>query len=562
MRFKLAFKLLKPFEIWLLIFFFIIFILSGSIYGIRLWNKFSIPAPARGGEVREGVTGEPRFLNPLFSLLNDADQDAVEFIYDGLYEYNNKAELVPSLASGIETENEGKTVILNLRSDIFWHDGEKLSPADVIFTIETIKNPKTRSPLRSLWQDVKVFQSDGGKIKFEFNEPQGNFLEKLTLKILPEHIWKDVLPENILSVDIKTHLIGTGPYKFIALKNDDQGRITNLDLEINRRYHKNGPFINKVIFYFYKNENELLDAYSKNIIDSFGGVFSENVDFEKIGSANIRFLKMPRYYAVFLNPNESKVLNIKEIREALELAIDKTALSRKVFNGKAEAINSVIPENFFKDAQTPKADFDAEKANQILEKAGWKLNEKTKIREKKLGKDKELTVLSFRLMTSDWPPLRETARFLEEFWKKIGAKIEIQNFPDAQIQKDFIKPRKYDALIFGEVLGTIPDFYNFWHSSERKDPGLNLSFYVSKEADKILEELRKIIDNDLRIKKLNELAQIINKDKPAIFLFSPDYVYVQRKNILGFETEKIVVPSKRFSDIENWHLKTKRVLKK
>lgn len=559
MRFKLVFKLLKPFERWLLLVFLIIGVFSSSFYGVRLWQKISVIAPAKGGVVREGIFGEPQSLNPIFSILNDADRDITDLIYNGLYDYNNKAELIPFLASKTTSQNDGKTVILEIKSGIFWHDGEPFKTKDVVFTLELIKNPKTRSPLRLLWQDIKIKELDGNRIQFDFDDPKIQFAELLTVKILPEHIWKDVLPENILSVDIKSHLVGAGPYKFKSLKTDEQGRTEEIELSANQRYFKNSPFINNLTLSFYETEEDLFNAYFKNEIDSFGGVFS-SLNLNKFESANIYHLAMPRYYSVFFNQSESKVLNLKEVREAFGLSVDKKSLVERIFNNNAKIVNSVVPESFFEGIGLEAENFDVEKANQILDKAGWKIDAKTKVRQKKIGKDKEATELAFNLATSDWPPLQESAQFLQESWSKIGAKVTIKILSDEKLQKEVIKTRDFEALIFGEVLGAIPDPYHFWHSSQKRDPGLNISLYENKEADKILEEIRKAPDKETQIKKLNDFVKIINKDKPAIFLFSPDYIYVQRKNISGFETEKIAFPSKRFEGIEKWHIKTKRVL--
>jgi len=171
----------------------------------------------------------------------------------------------------------------------------------------------------------------------------------------------------------------------------------------------------------------------------------------------------------------------------------------------------------------------------------------------------EIRQLEFTLTTVDQPQMVKTAEILKEQWEALGIKIEIQQVLLFQLEQDIIKPRNYDALLFGEVLSAIPDPFPFWHSSQKKDPGLNLALYESKKADELLEENRKSSDLDIRIEKLNSFQNILIKDVPSIFLFSPDFVYSTSKDIKGINVKKIVDPSKRFSGIENWYIKTKRI---
>ena len=128
-----------------------------------------------------------------------------------------------------------------------------------------------------------------------------------------------------------------------------------------------------------------------------------------------------------------------------------------------------------------------------------------------------------------------------------------------QLEKDFIKPRDYESLLFGEVLGAIPDPFPFWHSSQKKDPGLNLALYENKKADGYLEEARESSDPQIQRENYEEFQDILIADSPAIFLYSPDYLYLVKRKIKGIETKIITDPSKRFSEIGNWYIETKRV---
>jgi len=174
----------------------------------------------------------------------------------------------------------------------------------------------------------------------------------------------------------------------------------------------------------------------------------------------------------------------------------------------------------------------------------------------------EEILMSFILKTTNNPTLVATAKLIKEQWEEQGIKIEIQNISENDIKK-VIRERNFDILIFGEKLGGIPDPIPFWHSSQRVDPGLNLSLYQNSKADGLMEKARKYYNHEDESRKntLQELQNIIIDDAPAIPLFTTDYLYLINKNIKGVLTQKIIEPSKRFVDISNWYIKEKRVWK-
>ncbi len=174
---------------------------------------------------------------------------------------------------------------------------------------------------------------------------------------------------------------------------------------------------------------------------------------------------------------------------------------------------------------------------------------------------KETIPLSFAIKTVEQEQMIEIAEILKEQWQKIGFKTEIETYPASALEQEVIKPRDYEALLFGEVLGAIPDPFPFWHSSQAEDPGLNLALYENAEADELLEENRKSPDPETRKEKLSSFQNILLQDIPAVFLYNPPFFYSLSEEIKGFETKKITEPSKRFIGVENWYIETKRAFK-
>src|SRR3989344_352699 len=168
--------------------------------------------------------------------------------------------------------------------------------------------------------------------------------------------------------------------------------------------------------------------------------------------------------------------------------------------------------------------------------------------------------LRFILVTVNQPQLIEVANMLKNYWQDIGVSVQVTAVSVTDL-KPIIKNRDYDALLYGEALGSQPDLYPLWHSSQKIDPGLNLSSYENKNADQLLKEARETLDEEVKKQKYEKLQDIIIKDAPALFLYNPDYIYWVSEGIKGIATEKIIDPAKRFVNITNWHIKTKRVWK-
>ncbi len=164
------------------------------------------------------------------------------------------------------------------------------------------------------------------------------------------------------------------------------------------------------------------------------------------------------------------------------------------------------------------------------------------------------------LTTVNQPQLMMAANLLKNYWEALGISVQINALSLTDL-KPIIKARSYDALLYGQALGAEPDLYPFWYSSQKIDPGLNLSAYENKTVDQLLKDARETLDPSIKEKKYEQLQDIVIKDSPALFLYNPNYVYWVSNSIKGIDTEKIIDPSGRFSNITNWYIKTKRVFK-
>jgi len=538
-------------------FYSLVFILFASLlsWGIVSYYSKTQAVPKNGGEYIEGIVGQPRYLNPMISAYNNTDKDLSRIIYSNLFEYNADGKLQNDLAESYEISEDKTTYTVHIRQDVFWHDGEKLTAEDVLFTAKLISDPNYKIPIRSNWSGIETNLIDDYTISFKTTSPFVGFLNTLTFGIMPKHLWESIGPEKFALTDLNLNPIGSGPYKFNSFQKDSNGNIISYKLIANPQYYKQKPYISKVTFIFHT-EEDIIDAYNSKEIMGMNSISAQKVsEIKKIQSTNLHKIDVPWYFSVFFNQNKSVPLAYNEVRKALAHATNRQEIVDNVFNGNAQqSFTPFLPSMPGYTDDINKFDFNIDTANKIFEDNDWKK-----------GDDgirvKNDTRVEFNLVVIDQPDLIRIAEIIKNQWEAVGARININAFSVFDIQQNHIRPREYDALLFGQGLGGHLDPYPFWHSSMRKDPGLNLSIFESSDIDKLIEDGRIEFDEEKRVSIYQEFQKKLAEEVPAVFLYNPSYLYPVNKSIRGNEIQFMTNPSERFSNIENWYLKTKRIWK-
>ena len=544
----------------------LLIVIAGSVIAIPTTSylHFTMPVASKDGQISEGVVGEPRHINPLLSQ-TDADRDLVKLVYSGLFKYNEDGKLIPDLVKSYEISPDELNYTVYLKENTFWHDGKPLTVDDVIFTVRTAQNTDYGSLQRINWQGVELEKANDRTIIFKLKNKYAQFLNNLTLPVMPQHLWENIRPINFALSELNLKPIGSGPYMFKKLQKDSSGRIRLYELESNNKFYAQEPFIEKIQFKFYESEDALVEAFNKSEFDNLSFVSSKNLNKVKFKQRlNIEEVKMPRYFGLFFNQNQSKILSDKNIRLALTHSINKESLVNNVLGGKGVVIDSPMIGLVFSSEQViKKYDYNKDLAKELLDKNGWLASPKPsaehgdKIDENGV-RIKNEEKLAIKLTTSTWPELAEVAKQIKKQWLEVGVDIQIEMLPTPELQQA-IKERNYQMLLFGEILSLDPDPFSLWHSSQKRDPGLNLALYDNSSADKLLEEARTTIDTTDRMKKYREFQNLVIEDVPAIFLYSPYYLYAHSKKIKGYENSIIAIPSDRLLNIEKWYVETKRV---
>jgi len=530
-----------------------------AVISTVIWLAFSLNqeysenTPTRGGSFTEGIIGTPRFINPVLALTR-ADQDVTALVYSGLMKISSDGTLVNDVAESIELSNDGLTYDVKLRTDLKFHDYTPLTAKDVIYTLRLIQDPDLKSPLRGNWTNVSIVEVGDYELKIIIKEAYAPFIENFTIGIMPAHLWSSLPIDQLPFSQLNTEPIGSGSFSVVSAKRDASGLINHYTLNAFRE-NSTDPKINTIELAFYQNEELLLMAIDKKEIEA-----TTYISPEKLGgvvSSNYRLIEkpLPRNFAIFFNQNRNAALRDKAAREALTISLNRDELIKNALHGHGVPIYGptaiLQPELESKDSTNDTENgTPTERAESILEEANWVKNS-AGLWEKKI--DKEPVTLSITLRTSNAPLFEELVKAIAKQWKAIGVEVTTEQFEQTGLVQSVIRPRDFEALLFGLDMNRSYDLYPFWHSSQQNDPGLNIAQYANVKVDELLTTARTEQSEPDRLKALSEASKIITAESPAIYLFQPAFTYLVSDKITVTEMQNIGRPADRFSNVDEWH---------
>ena len=528
-------------------------------------SAVSVLVPASGGELIEGEVGPVRFVNPVITL-SQADDDLSDLVYSGLTRALPDGSIASDIASSYKISEDGTTYTFALRPDATFHDGTPLTSADVMFTVQTAQNAAIKSPRRADWEGVVVSAPDSHTVVFKLPHAYAPFIENTTMGILPKHLWATVSPEEFPFSPLNTHPVGSGAYRVSNVTTDSTGSITRYELTPFSKFTLGKPYLGKITMRFYANDDAVLKALNAHEVDAVAGIAPASIASITRGDVTVMHSPLPRVFGVFYNQSHSTVLADASVRAALEAAVNQKSIVHSVLDDYGAPLDGPIPPGFTSTndgTSTPVTTETAtstlsDKAHAILQHGGWSLSTSTNVWTKKNGKSGSLT-LSFTLATADEPELVATANQVASEWKAAGINVDVHVYSLSDLNSTILRPRQYDAILFGEVVGRALDLFAFWHSSQRNDPGLNLSLYTNSKADSLLSQARADSDAKDRAKLYDSFAKIIETDRPALFLYSPEFIYVVPSSLHGIALGALTTPGERFLNVYQWYTDTEEV---
>lgn len=518
-----------------------------SLSGLYALEKsLLIEVPAYGGSLREGTVGSPQFINPLLAI-SDADRDLTALAYAGLMGINGEGDLVPVLAEKYTISEDGKTYTFVLREHAKFSDGTPVTADDVVFTVQKAQNPAIKSPKYADWSGVSVRAIDQHTVRFTLAKPYAPFLGITTLGILPSRLWQNMSNEEFPFSTLQTNPVGAGPFKVTNVSRDASGLIKSVLFTENSLYALGRPYLDEIRFDFYSRNEDLVQALADGTEES-----SYNIP-----TANALTAPYARVFGVFWNQNEKKVFTRSEVRKALSYALDRKVIIDSMLGGYATPIMGPVPpgENVTQ-VPVPQSKDPIADAAEILEDGGWNYDGSERVWKHAATKQ---VLDRITLRTSNVPELKNVASAVKTQWEKLGIHIDIELYEPGDLSQNVIRPRKYEALLYGMVIGRDQDLYAFWSSQERNDPGLNIASYTNKTVDDLLEKVRSSVDQKSRTADLQKIEDTIASEYPAAFIYAPSFTYAVSKDLKGVILPQIITPADRLATVATWYRETDAV---
>lgn len=523
-------------------------------------SNYLTPTAAAGGTYSEASRGPIDTLNPLYAT-SDAELSASRLLFSSLYKNDTTGHLAGDIATTLSVDDTGKIYTVKLRPNVTWSDDARLTAADVIYTINLIKNPNTRTQLAINWRDVEVKALNDTTVQFTLPAAYAAFPQALTFPVVPEHILKDISPGVLRQSGFSTNPVGSGPFTFVSMRDDEGGDGKIVRLDANQNYYKGVVKLEHFDIHAVNNTDGLLRAMRSGRVNAVASIDPENS--AKAFSGNTKFNQkyMPvngGVYALFNTKNE--VLADASIRTALRSAIDTEAI-RKSIPGTPPKLYLPFVDGQVGDTSDIKAPtFSMKRAAEILDQAGWKKTPGSSIRQKD-SKQLRLSMTTIKDTTYE-----RVAKAIAKNWSEVGVKIDIATIDTQQPNSSFVQtvlqPRNFDVLLYELELGSDPDVYAYWTSSQASVDGYNFTSYSNPIVDANLASARTIHSTVQRNLKYKAFARQWLRDVPAVGLYQDVSVYTTTRSSASLDTRaKLVTPEDRYANIAYWSVGQKIVYK-
>jgi peptide/nickel transport system substrate-binding protein len=506
-----------------------------------------------GGNFYEGAIGVFTNANPLF-VSGDVNSTVSNLLFPGLLKFNQKNQLVGDLAKSWSVDASGQNYTIVLRPKLYWQDGKPLTASDVVFTYQTIENPDVQSSLFNSWYGIEVSKLNDLTIKFSLPSPLSSFPYELTNGIIPMHIFASI-PANQLESSSFNNVdpIGSGPFKLASLTTSQNASNTGsnerIDLVANNYYYQGRPKLDGFSLIAYANQSDMLHAFTSQNIQAMIGLDSTRSSLTKNPFVYTYHVPITAETMVFYR-NNSDLLSDSKLRKAISEAINTQKVVDQLAYPTLPIKGPLLSTMIGYSSTYNQATNNLKDANQTLDSLGW--NKKPNGYRYKGSQELELS-----LYTQDSSDYLNVAKSLISQWKIAGVKVQLVKLSSLDI-KSVIANKTYDMLLYSIAIGTDPDVFAYWDSSQAQPssvPGLNLSQYKSTTTDDSLAAGRTRLDPALRTIKYVPFLQSWQADYPALALYQPNYLFVARPKINGFNPYMINTVTDIYTNVNNWEIK-------
>jgi peptide/nickel transport system substrate-binding protein len=514
--------------------------------------------PAAGGIYSEGLIGTMGRLNPVLDFYNPADRDVDRLLYSSLLRFDDQGLPVYDLVEALGISRDGTIYNLSLREEAVWHDGEPLTSADVLFTIDLLRSEELPVPedIRALWNSIEVEALDDHHLQFRLPEPFAPFQDFLTFGVLPQHLLGDLDPGELVDADFNLVPVGSGPYRFDHLIVDGE-TVAGVALSAFKDYYGQASFIDQFVFRYYPDSEAAFSAYEAGEVMGISQVSQEVLPAAlQDPGLNLHTSPIPLETFVFLNLDNPEVAFLQDanVRRALLLGLDRQRMIDRILQGQGILANGpIFPGSWAYYPGLEQVPHDPDQAIRLLKEAGYTIpaaggNVRT---------NQEGSQLSLELLYPDDPEHAAIAEAIGADWSELGVGVDLKPVSYQDMVSAYLEPRAYQAALvdLNTARSPDPDPYPFWHQAQITG-GQNYAKWDDRQASEFLEQAR-VEQNIAEREHLYDNFQVrFASDLPSLPLFFPVYNYALDNTVLGVTVGPLFDPSDRLANVTGWYLRS------
>ena len=475
----------------------------------------------KGGTLIMSVGATPRHLNPAVQSGIDTGAPGAQLFATPL-RFDENWNPQPYLAESWSISDDGLSVTLNLVKGATFHDGKPITSKDVAFSIKTIK---AHHPFKTMFGAVKrVDTPDSHTAVIRLSKPHPALLLALSSQlgaVIPEHIYGD-------GQDPKTHprnsenVVGSGPFKLVEFVRDQ-----HIILEKNENFFLEGkPYLDKIVMRIIK------DPSARSLGRENGEIHLsafESTPQDILHSKGIAHLTATDKGYAAIGPitwlafnTKSKPTSDVRVRQAIAYAVDRNFLINAVMRGTSKpAYTGIHPDSIFHEPNVERYDLDINKANQILDDAGYSKNSDG---------------IRFPLnIDYGWPSAKPMAEYLKPQLKKIGIDVTVRTSAGFPAWAKTVSNWEFDMTVdvvfnWGDPVIGVHRTY-LCENAKKGVIWSNTQQYCNPEVDQILEKAGQENDRNQRIALYSKAQKLISKDVPIYFTDTVPYhtIYNHKK---------------------------------
>ncbi|MCL1840119.1 peptide ABC transporter substrate-binding protein [Candidatus Saccharibacteria bacterium] len=519
-------------------------ILFAIVQMIWYQNSYQTSAFVQGGTYTEATLGKINSMNPLYATTS-SEKTLARLLFPGLLSVDVSGNLGNNLAESVTIDSTKKVWTVKLRDDLRWSDGNPLTADDVVFSFKLINNPAAKTSISTGFANTKIEQINNLTVQFTLPTTYVAFYDALVFPIVPAHILSGVEPALIYEHNFSSNPVSSGPFMLNAVQPSTYGE--TIYLNKNPNYYRGETMLNSFVLKTFSSSDDIVTALNR--LDVTASADLSNVSNPNITNSNIFTKKTATNNGAFafLNTLSPALLN-KNVRQALRYGIDIEALRENLVSDMP--LDFPILSNQIDISFPELPAYDKDKALALLSEAGYTFEE---------GKltDNTGEQPALNIVTVSSGHLAELAKRLSAQLTELGFDAKTNIYETESSSHNFftsiIRPRDYDILLYEIDMGTDPDLFPYYHSSQASASGFNFSDYKNGLVDDLLLSARTTFDLSLRKAKYESFLDHWIDDVPAIGLYQINLTYYFNHSARTFsENSRLSSSFDRFSDIQYW----------